>query len=273
MAFNRKRRSTSSFRPRSMRALQRRRFTGGFRASSSRRRRRVSAVSAQLGNVKSIGFRSRRMSRSAWRRALWRDTLFKQHWRSLESGSQTLNAPASIDDAELGYLPALNASFWTAGGGTVASDVGGTVPLFTGDIVLRGGISKIQFSNNAVSDSIRVKLYMVWANTSPTVAGVLPAGGSIVDAAWDPSLLADFARFGKVIGQREFIIVPGQRPTEVSYRYKPRKVDQVVFNNLGEQLFWMWTINQMSNVDGGTQAVTVQRSHNVSFSGDAIGTT
>lgn len=245
-------------------------FSGTKRAPLRSRRRRAPTVSAQRGNVAGIGFRSRRMRRITWRRLLWNQTLFKPHFRSVVDASNTIPAPVSVDAARLDSTFALAANFWTAAGGLQSIDNGVPVPgAFVGDIVLRGGLSRLLLSNNATVDSVRVRVFTVWTNKNPDLS-IVPAVGSAVQISWDPSLVPDFERFGKVLKSQEFILLPGQRPIEITYRHKIRKVDQAIHNLGGEQMIWIITTSQCSNVDGGTQAVTISNGYNISLCGDAV---
>lgn len=265
MAFKRKRVSAP-------RRSVRRRFRGGFKKSTGRRRfaggssGRTAFVSAQDGRSFANGFRSRRMSKSAWRRSLWTSTLHKAHYRSVETNSVNIAAPVVIDTAALIQFQALAGDFFTVAGGLQQIDAGIPPPLFSGDITLRGGISKLSFSNNGTGDAVKVRVFTCWTNRNPDQT-ILPG---TVPSDWDPSLIPEFERFGKVTGMREFFLLPGNRPSEISYRYKPRKIDLSIYTNGGEQLMYIVTISSTSTLTLGGETVTFLKSHNVSFAGDAV---
>lgn len=265
MALFRKRKFTSTFRRnvRGRMGMSRRRTRGNFR-----RRGRTNFTSGQLGNVSNIGWRTKRVSRSRWRRMLWQSTLFTPHYRSVLTSSAARTVPASIDLGIMNVSQAIVNNFWTAGGGAILLDAGVALPTFRGDITLRGGVSKMWLSNDAAVDAVRAKIYLIWTNHNPDAATLTSLDGTTVEAGFDPSMVPDFMRSGKVIKSYEYILLPGQKPVEVLYRYKIRKIDQAVHNANGEQLFWMTILSQMSNVDGGTQSVVFGRTHNVSFTGD-----
>jgi len=244
------------------RRLNRRRY-GKFRRSG----RRVTTVSGQSGSIRNNGFRSRRTSHRRWRNILWTSTLPKQHWRSVKSVSSTQNTQSSPDLVDIITAQAMPDNFWTTAEGLQPAETGVAAPTgFTGDLVLRGGKASISFSNigNAdTADAIRIRLWMVWTIKEP--AAILPT--IPVPTAWDPSLIPDFGRLGKVIGHREFFIVPGNVPMEVSFFFKPQKIDRAIFNAGGETLSWFWAANGLNT---GADSYVVQQSSNLSFTGDVL---
>jgi len=247
---------------------KRRRF--GRRRNGSRFRRsgrRISGVSGQAGNFGSSGFRTRRTSRRQWRNLLWRETQSKQHWRSNLSASTPITTQSSPDLVDVVTAQAIGTNFWTTAGGTVPAETGVAVPGFVGDIVLRGGKSTISFcniSNADTGDACRVRLWMVWTITRPEFS-LVPA--TPVPNAWDPSMIPDFGRIGKVIGFREFWVNPGSVPMQVTFRWKPQKVDRTIHNIGGETLVYFFTINGHNT---GSDTVVEQLSYNISFAADAI---
>jgi hypothetical protein len=194
--------------------------------------------------------------------------MFTPHYRSVFTASIARTVPASIDVGIMNVSKAIENNFWTAAGGAILLDAGVALPTFRGDITLRGGVSKCWLSNDAAVDSVRAKVYLVWTNHNPDAASLTALDGTTVEAGFDPSMVPDFMRSGKVIKSYEHILLPGQRPVEIVYRYKIRKIDQAVHNANGEQLFWITILSQMSNIDGGTQSVVFGKTHNLSFSGD-----
>jgi len=259
MAFKRKRSSALG-------TSKRRRFTGRFTGRRRRFGRRVQTLSGQLGSIRSQGFRSRRLSRRAWRNNLWRSTLAEPHWRTDFVQAATIPVPAAVEACSVVTVQALGNDFWTVGGGALPLDLAVPVPEFVGNITLRGGVSTISFSNpnNAdTADAVKVRLWMIWTAKEP-VLGILP---STANAGFDPSLVPDFERFGRIIGSREFWLLPGNKPMEVKYRYRPHKIDQVIHNNDGQQLYWMFTV---SGHQVGAESIVLKAYYNASFSADAI---
>lgn len=255
--------------------------------NSGRKRRRTSRrgkpsyVSAQLGTVSGIGFRRNRLRPRTLRKYLWRDTIYKNHFRSAQDRTSSDVTPVGagvFNTATFNFVSVLpdgvTTPFWVAGGGAVSSDTGVPVPLFNGDIILRGGLARASFNNNATSDSVRVRVFMVKSIYNPNFSILPGAGTAVTPTSWDPSLLPDFVKFGKVIKSWEFWLLPGQRPMTLVWPLKTRKIDQDVHVTArGQRYWWMFTISNGSNVDGAANVIQYHLSHNLSFVGDAIGTT
>lgn len=257
--------------------------------SKGRRGRGRLSVSAQAGNLSSAGFRRNRIRPRTLRKFLWRDTIYKNHFRSAADRSTSITTPPpaglplvpQLDTVRFNFVSVLpdNATapftpFWTTGGGAISSDTGVAVPLFNGDIVIRGGMARATFNNNGTSDAVRLRLFMVRSIYNPNFS-VLPAANSIFGpTSWDPSLLPDFVKFGRVLRSWEFLMLPGQRPITVKFPLKTRKIDQDIHNSArGQRFFWMFHVSNCSDVDTAANTVTTHFSHNLSFVGDAIGTT
>jgi hypothetical protein len=263
MAFKRKRSSGSS-RPNKRRRTGRRR--NKFGRLHGELSRRIAGVSGQAGTIGKQGFRTKRMSGRSWRGLLWRETQSKQHYRSCGSGSGTQVtqiSPASVVVQNTQVIPA---NFWASPFVQVAED-GVTPPSFIGDLVIRGGKCSVSFcniGNGDTGDAVRCKLWMVWTNSHPD-ATLLPTGA--VPASWDPSLIPDFQRLGKIIGFREFWLLPGSIPMEVSYRLRTQKVDRVVHNNGGETIIFIFTL---AGHNTGVDSVTEVTNFNLSFTGDIV---
>lgn len=255
------------------------RFSRRQRPRRNRRGGRGSrfGISAQAGDVVSSGFRRRRLRPRTLRRYLWRDTIYKNHYRSMFDTSGTQLAAASLNQAKWGATPVLPTAttFWTAAGGAQRSDAATPVPDFNGDIVIRGGMARATFNNQGASDSMRVRLWIVRTNGSPDFT-VLPSATlvatDVASTSWDPSLLPDFASFGKVIRSYEFLLLSGQRPITIKFPLKTRKIDQERFSTpkLASRFYWMYTYSDVSNVDAVVGTIQHHFSHNLSFVGDAV---
>lgn len=247
----------------------RRRFRRGFGG-----RRGASTTSRASGALSYGTFKTRRLRPRTFRRIIWRDTIASQHWRSVSDSTQSAVTPNNLIQATLvSGINGLRDNFWTALGGAVASDSGVVVPTFVGDIILRGGMSRITVTNRAnpsetmPSDPVRVTVFAVWTKSNPAALTFTSAPPTL----WDPSLTADFDRYGKVMWKREALLKGDGEVVEYFFRYKPQKIDQAEFNNGGSRLQWFVLVSQTSNVETTPTAETVDIviSHNVSFSGDA----
>lgn len=236
------------------------------------RRRRAGIVSAQIGNVSGFGYRSKKISRKRYRRALWMDTMFKPHYRSILTTSKTVNGQAGVQASTISWdiiLPASTA-FFTAGGGCVPKDSGVAIPGFSsGEFVVRGGVSTITFSNPSVADNIKVKVWKCYMKKNGTF-GNLPAINSAVPNGWDPTVAADFDQDAFMIRSFEFDLLPGSKSVTLHHRFKPHKLDYDSFVNNQNKFFWLYTFSQTTDVDVIPNNLIVVVDYNISFTGDAI---
>lgn len=242
-----------------------------------RSRRNGRTTTNRASSATTVGFRARKTSTRTFRRMLWRDTLNQTHHRSLLDQTVVVATPNNLTQATLSILEGLPGNFWTAAGGTVAHDTGTAVPLFSGDLVLRGGISRITLTNRVnptdtmPSDPVRVSIFAVWTKKVPGVI-TFP---SPVPTMWDPSTVADFLTYGRVLFKREALLKGDGEVLSCYFRYKVQKIDRAVFNSGGGRLQWFVLVSQTSNTEAIAvpENVDVVLSHNVSFAADAIGTT
>jgi len=256
------------------------RFNNKRRKFSGRRSGRGRLTfSGQSGAVSGAGFRRNRIRSRTLRKFLWRDTIYKNHFRSAVDRSDTQPTPppgaGTFDTARFHFVSMLpdgaGAPFWTAAGGARSSDTGVAVPPFNGDIVIRGGMARFTIVNNANVDAIRIRLFVVRSIANPNFT-LLPAANSIIGpTSWDPSLLAEFSKFGRVLRSYEFLLLPGQRPVTVKFPLKTRKVDQNIHtSDRGQRFWWFFHTSNVSEIDANQNTVTFHTSHNLSFVGDAI---
>lgn len=246
------------------RLIRRRRFT--------RRGRRLAGLTNRNSNPVSVGrFLTRKTPGRVYRRWLWQSTMDKSHYRSVGTAANTAATPANLTDASLTVITPGNA-FWTAAGGAQQEDTGVAVPTFIGDIVLRGGVSRLTVSNRVDpaglnnTDCVRVTVFTVWTNRD------LPgfAFPATVPVGWDPSVFPDFQRHGRVIGKREVLLKPDGEVMELYFRHRIQKIDQNVYTNGGSRLNWFVLNSQVGNSDAGVpENVDIVNTINYSFSADA----
>lgn len=270
MAMKRKRNGGNSF---AFGNKRRRRFTARRRVG--RRRPGSRFNSAQDGRPISVGFRSKKLRPRAYRSALWRDTLFKAHYRSILDRVSTVAMPADTRSSIFGISPVHgDVAFWTTAGGLQPINTGGIIPDFSDDITVRGGFGSITFTNLNTIDSIRVKLYLVKTTSNPDLA-TLPADQSTIALSAsliDPTVIPDFQLFGKVLKSFDLLLLPGQRPATFFQRMPIQKLDQIIFQtNGGNRYWWLYFSSQTSNVDSINNTLRVQFGHNLSFSADVSG--
>lgn len=248
-----------------------------------RRRKKVYSNTNRREFASGVGtFRGKKTSLRAYRNRLWNDTLFKPHYRSLFDTTEVfILTPNNTNQATLAIYNALP-TFWVSG--LQQLDSGVTPPLFRGDIILRGGLARISLSNNRDianspdTDNVRVTVYGVWTTALPQTPLPLPA---TVSTMWDPSVVTEFEKFGKVLFKKECILKADGDSVQIDFKFKVQKIDQGIFSQAivngprGQTLVWMVLASQMSNQEAtpAVEGISVVTSHNLSFSADAIGTT
>jgi len=277
-----------------MRPFKRSRRFGRRTVKGNIRRRwqRVIASTAQWGKpYGGLQFRKKRLSKRHYRSILWRDTVAKAHYRSYAHLALTSAGalPTGFGNGLVYMRPAITvddaiwhtAPFWLSTGGAQQIDASTPVPLFRGDVTLRGGFSRLTTTNPDSGVPVRIKVFGVWANQTPSTEITTRLHGNSFAMEWDPSVEADFYQFGRVIMRREVTLLPGAQPFEVSYRHRVQKIDQNTFIGenpfllnvpAGSQLWWVWQMIPLVN-NAAADAVSTLLSFNLSFSADAIGTT
>lgn len=238
-----------------------------------RRRARMTGLTNRASAPNTIGrFRTRRIRPSTFRRNLWRSTQDKSHYRSVGAATAVAGTPATVKTDATLVVVSPGSAFWTAAGGAQPEDTGVAVPTFIGDIVLRGGVSRLCVANRTVAaevtptDNVRVTIFTVWTNKD--VPGFAFPG--TVPISWDPSVFPDFQRHGRVIGKKEAILSAGGDSVEVYFRHRIQRIDQNVHNNLGSRLQWFILLSETTNSDvAAAEVIDITNSINYSFTGDA----
>lgn len=217
----------------------------------------------------SVGFRGKKISRRVYRSYLWDSTMFKTHWRSLLTTAGDVTTPANDVAATVTGLNMYRHTtnpFWTTAGGGIVVDTGNTLPLFSGDIILRGGVYTCTFSNTTANDMV-LKIWMSTTVGDPSLA-IVP---STVPIGWDPSSSPDFNSQVAKTWEQKTVHIEGGNSYSISKRFKLQKIDSVTYGIEGlSPVIWM----SIGNLGHSTASICrVARSYNLSFSADAIGTT
>lgn len=275
MAFFRKRKFSGS----SMTRRVRRRF-GRRRRPMFKRRRVVTYSSNSIRPVDGIGFRKRRIKASRYRRMLFNSTNFKNHYRSIASNGFIIPTPNDITTGGVNWFSAWpdGAPFWTAAGGAQPIDTGIAVPTFGREVFLRGGMIRCTVANPSPdistggSESIRVRVFAVRTIKNPNTAwlgAALPT--QVQSQLWDPSVVPDFDRFGKVLFEREFDLPPNNSAMDVCMRLRPQRIDELEDSLSGNKIVWVVLVGQLTNTEAvnAVENVTVTVSHNLSFAADS----
>ena len=245
------------------RRRRKRRFQGRRRAPKQ------SAVTSK-SSTGSAGtfFRARKLSSWKFRAELWRQTMFKPHYRSL--GGTWQNQVTALNPIIVhGYMwEAMSIAFtpfWVAGGGARELDAGVTPPAsYAGDIILRGGTLSVNVKSNAdPGDPMDVHIFLIRRSQKP-VAWVNPTA---LARGFETTIIPDWQQdVGRIVAQRKFILESGTQ-CKFSKRLRIQKLDQgAFFDSLGR---YNWLII-VGNV--GTTAInsTVTMTWNLAFSGDAL---
>ena len=265
MAFGRKRVYANAFRTVRRTPFKRRRII----RSNRFRGRKSSQYSSAAGFASGIKFKSRKIRPRQFRKILWRDTQALQHYRSMGAGSGAISTPVGSSTMTVATVDAMDNginSFWTATGGTLTPDTGVAVPIFRGNITVRGGMVGLRIYNDGAY-SAHVQVYLVRQVPRP-VAGTIT---SPVPVGFDPSGYPDFSKdFGKIITSRRMLI-RALDVVSIEKRIWPMKIDQYNWATEASRLVWI-IFAADADVTGQDNIRTVNY-FNVSFSADAIGTT
>jgi len=216
-----------------------------------------------------IGFRGRKTSRRAFKKHLWYLTLFKPHYRSIFTVGSDISMPTNdvaVTIFGLNMYKLTTDPFWVVAGGLLAIDTGITPPLFSGDIILRGGVYTVTFANLSSND-IKLRLWVTKSVPDPAFT-LVPSSASL---SWDPSCSPDFnSQVGKVYDNRT-VTIEGGNSYSFSKRFNVQKIDQVTYTLEGNSPIIYAAACNMGNSTANT--LRVVKSYNLSFSADSIGTT
>jgi len=233
---------------------------GGFR-------RRTGSVTTQSGTGYGPKFTSKKLSLTAYRKKLWDSTFMKAHYRTIYAVStviSTFGPNTTINQSLLNADDNGVAAFWEPTGGAIDPD-GGVVPVFSDDVVLRGGMHRISVGNRSpVAEAVRVEIFLLRSGATFNTAGF----PTTVPVGWDPSLWPEFhAKIGVIVQRKTFLLENGNSG-EMFVKRKVQKIDQI--NQAAGRYRFYWLV-AVSNATGVTaQDVDVVRSTNLSFCGDTL---
>lgn len=265
MVFRRFRRFP--YRRRSSR-FAKRKFKRTFRSVGSRRRD-VSLSTQSTRGTRPVYFKARRFNARRYKSQLLADTRSMSHYRSYGQVPGTINSAGITQGMELSNISLLTngvAAFWFGTGGAQPIDTGVALPLFKGDITVRGGKWTFSAINNTTK-ILKVFAWYYWSIKRPNFT-ILPAGPL---ASYDPTITADFAsNIGRVLKSEVYILKPGEG-FNWERRLRPMKIDEITYNNNGNLPYLLIGVQNLT--DNTINGVSAQTGFNLSFSADAIGTT
>lgn len=267
----RKRIYASAFAQRANGGFKRRKFIRRRRTARRTGGRRTLDYTSLNTRGHSVGFRGRKTTRRAYKNHIWNSTIFKDHWRSfLTTTDTTLTTPAALNTGTIQEYNMYNfgtGAFWTTGGGAVEKDLGLGVPDFA-DVTLRGGKFELVLANTSAND-IKFKIWRFTTGNNPDLS-LIPNDLTPTDQAWDPSVVPDFySQVGKPYMAKEVTVEGGNSYTFVT-RFKSQKIDQNAYDIL-QQSRSPFILVLASNVGNATaNSYSVKRGYNLSFAGDAV---
>jgi len=244
------------------------------KARTTRRRRfkrkgRRTASFSSKGGASSFGFRGKKLSVRSYRNMLWRDSIMKTKWKTVQAFTQGQATPANSALFSVGIYDAFGntaSPFWTAAGGTIATDFGAAVPTFSGDIIVRGGILGIRLSNQA-ADTQPQEVKVILFRTIDRQGVAPPAVGNQF-VGFELEQLTDFKQFYGVPLMTKTALLENSNVVEFKYRLKVQKVDQYQFNQIAKRYYWMVAVGGTESAAASTATIT--QFWNASFVADAV---
>jgi hypothetical protein len=224
--------------------------------------------------------RGRKLSKRQWRNILWRDTIAKEKFHSVQSLQGTFVTPANQTQQNTTVAEVFdNANpFWTAAGGVQPNTPAGTAPsLNPNRVVVRGGLISITIHNPVVTvEDLKVRVQLIypkmqttrWNTTTRTNnplvdwIAALPNPSTLDFTLQDWAEYADF--FYPPVMDKQFILRSGDATTFKS-RLRVQSIDADLFKMGGGSLFPRFIIYS-SNI-GSSTAITAstQITSNLSF--------
>lgn len=253
--------------------IRRRRFGRRTRVGA---KRKSTWYSDYAGNARTLSYSAKKINRKAWKRKLWSDTLASQHWRAVASATGTISTGTTSGQGTLTTdFPLMNLTgslgFWE--NGVIPADQNMSVPLFNGDVTLRGGKIFMQVFNPSTTESIGFKVWRVKTIKNPEVT--LFPNVITVPTTYDPTCIPDFDRkVGKIWDMKEGTI---RALSSMTYEWKCpiQKIDQATYRVSGAPNTFVGgdqfaLVILVYNVASNTAINVVNNTgYNVSFSADA----
>lgn len=165
---------------------RKRKFRGGSKSRPMKRRRVsrrsvITQTNRQLNGTNPFAFRSRKLRKTAYRRALWNETRFKTHFRSTLAFSDLLGTPNNINQLSAYCVSALSnvsgSEFWHTTGGLQDPSFG-EVPSWAPSVseaadpltvIIRGGrfFCTLSLPNASPIDTCKVRVQLIFAKQQP----------------------------------------------------------------------------------------------------------
>jgi hypothetical protein len=208
---------------------------------------------------------------------LWRDTLFKAHWKSSEMTPTAFASPASQGQGTLQViLPTFSGTvgptgaFWTVAGGLQLKDTASSAPIFNeSNLVIRGGQLGINFTcpDDQPIETV-VRIWKVWLIKRPNINLV---DNQTINYGTQLTSGPDFeSQFGKVMDYKEATLNNNYPSFTYVTRMKIQKIDMETHSTeFGSQIAFVVAV---TNMQSGT-AISLPSIiwHDLSFTGDVQG--
>lgn len=234
--------------------------------------RRNTSYTSKKGTGSAIPFRSRKISGRRYRSILWNDSILRTKYRTNFAFTQGQTTPLTSSAMSVVLYDAFGNTAsppWTVGGGALANDFGTPVPIFSGDIIIRGGVLGIRISNqSADSQPQEVKVFLlVTPNRSTTGAALAPPAISDQPVGFDLSQLTDFPSiYGKVLYSKTALI-ENSNVVEFVYRMRTHRIDRYQYAQAAKRFYWVVAVGGTETAAASTATVT--QYWNASFVGDS----
>jgi len=251
----------------SMRMFKKRKFRRRFK----RRGRKTSSYSTKSGSGgRPITYVNRKFRPRVWRRDMWKDTQYKQHFRSADVNTGTITTGTTLGLGSVTLRSAMESGdpFFETDGGAIDPD-GGVVPTFKGDIVVRGGRMSLTLTNTSTDDPVRVVVNLMWTVSNPTfAAGAFTGFPTVTSLDGDVTDTPEFRKkYGRLYRIKTMDLEPLTSFT-VEKRIPIMKIDQVTWTTVqGSKPFW--EIECFNLKDSTDVSITQISSFSLSFVGDA----
>lgn len=232
--------------------------------------------------------RGRMLSRKAWKRTLWNQTITQPKYKSCATSVVSTTTPLGAATKTWAVISALSGSspFWTVAGGLQQINFG-IVPNLGVDLsycIIRGGtISMMVSSRLANIDAIIIsielrRLKQQTRNTTDSANSNTAFDWLTAITGTARPLLAtidDMPDSGEYISraylQKTNVVIPGAMMT-VDYRLPVERLDCAAFQRSARAYVWVVSVSQQNDVGAAVETFEMNYSHDLSFcpSADAI---
>lgn len=276
-----------------------------LRSRRFRRRSATTITNRGLFGQNPFKIRARKLKRSAYRRALYNETRFKQHYKTIAATASVVSTPVGTVTETFFMVPVFTEAslltFWHTAGGL--QDPGfGSVPSWAGatdandplTITIRGG--RIWLSANARIDGVdssRIRIQLIWpkqqqrsvtdGSNSTALgfpgtatgylgsAGINPSTDGFVGTSrpvsWSFQDAPDYAEYFYPPVLDKSFDMKTTDTCEVYWKIKPIKIDTDSFKRgSGWYPWWCVYMSQTGDRDTNVEPFNITRGFNMSFS-------